>query len=245
MKEKFFPEIGVVHFQKRKGSRRVSIRIKNGEVYVVVPYFAPLALAEAFVLREKDAIIAAQKKQQARLVSEKKIIESQEKITHFRNLEIVRDEGTSLRGSITRDAIKLFVPQSVAVENEQVQDFIKAAIQKALHKEALDYLSKRIAVLAQQHGFEYSGVKISSAKTRWGSCNSKKYIVFSLFLMTLPYHLIDYVILHELCHTVYMNHSKDFYALLDKCVCGKNTQYRKEIKQCRINVSPKFTKDAE
>ncbi|MCQ2605961.1 MAG: M48 family metallopeptidase [Bacteroidales bacterium] len=245
MKEKFFPGIGVVHFQKRKGSRRIGVKVKNGEVYVTVPYLVALSQAEMYVLQLTDKIVEAQKKQLARKVSERKIVESQAKITHFRDLKLVRGDGTNMRGSITRDTINIIVPQSVAVENEQVQSFIKKAIQKALRKEAQDYLPKRTESLANQFGFGFSGVTISSAKGRWGSCNSKKHIVFSLFLMTMPFHLIDYVILHELCHTVYMNHSNDFYALLDKCVGGKHAQYRKEMKQCAINVFPKFAKDSE
>ncbi len=244
-KDKLFSEIGLVHFQKRKGSRRVSIRIKDGEVHVIVPYLTPLALAEAFVLQKKNEILAAQKKQQSRIASVRKIVESQTKFTHFHNLEIARSEDAKLRGTITSDTIKLWIPALVSLENEQVQDYINEAIQKALRKEAQEFLSKRIEFLAKKYGFTYSGLKISSAKTRWGSCNSRKRIVFSLYLMTLPFHLIDYVILHELCHTIHMNHSAEFYALLDKCVAGKNVQYRKEMKQCAMNVFPKFTKDSE
>ena len=61
--------------------------------------------------------------------------------------------------------------------------------------------------------------------------------------MTLPFDLIDYVILHELCHTKYMNHSKDFYALLDACCGGNNEQFRKEMKKHPMDVFPKFNTD--
>jgi predicted metal-dependent hydrolase len=88
--------------------------------------------------------------------------------------------------------------------------------------------------LATLHGFKYNSVKIRKTKTRWGSCSSKGNINLSLFLMQLPAHLIEYVLLHELCHTVQMNHSPAFWALLDKCTGGKAQALRKEIKKYKI-----------
>lgn len=99
---------------------------------------------------------------------------------------------------------------------------------------ALEYLPDRLHTLAALYNFTYSSVKISKGKSRWGSCSSKKNISLSLFLMKLPLHLIDYVILHELCHTEEMNHGPRFWELLDK-VCGGNAKaLRKELKMYQI-----------
>jgi len=88
--------------------------------------------------------------------------------------------------------------------------------------------------LASEHGFSYKGLKIRKSKTRWGSCSSRQIINLSFYLMILPYHLIKYVILHELCHTIEMNHGAAFWALLDKCTEGKAKELRKEIRQYKI-----------
>ena len=79
---------------------------------------------------------------------------------------------------------------------------------------ALDYIPKRVKELSSLHGLEYSKISINKAVTRWGSCNTKRNLNFSLFLIAAPAHCIDYVIRHELSHTVHMNHSPRFYALL-------------------------------
>jgi predicted metal-dependent hydrolase len=89
-------------------------------------------------------------------------------------------------------------------------------------------------MLAGLHGFTYASIRISKSKTRWGSCSSKKNIGLSLFLMQLPLHLIDYVLLHELCHTVEMNHSRQFWELLDGVCNRKAKALRKELKSFRI-----------
>ncbi|MDU5107937.1 SprT family zinc-dependent metalloprotease [Clostridium sp.] len=57
---------------------------------------------------------------------------------------------------------------------------------------------------------------IRNQKTRWGSCNSKKEIRLNWRLILMPYYVMDYIIIHELCHLKYMNHSKDFWSLVEK-----------------------------
>ena len=105
---------------------------------------------------------------------------------------------------------------------------------KALRKKALEYLPDRLRIIAGLHGFTYVSIRISKSKSRWGSCSSKKTISLSLFLMQLPSHLIDYVILHELCHTVEMNHSHKFWELLDKVCDGKAKTLRKELRTFQV-----------
>jgi len=103
-----------------------------------------------------------------------------------------------------------------------------------LRKRAKQYLRPEIQRLAQQHGFEYKQIKIRKSKTRWGSCSSRGTINLSFYLMLLPSHLIEYVLLHELCHTKVMNHSATFWALLDSHTQGRAKALRKELRQHHI-----------
>ena len=86
------------------------------------------------------------------------------------------------------------------------------------------------------HGLPYEQLKINRSKGRWGSCSAKKHINLSCYLMLLPSHLIDYVLLHELAHMKEMNHSEKFWALLDKLTDGKAKALRKELMQFNINI---------
>jgi predicted metal-dependent hydrolase len=106
---------------------------------------------------------------------------------------------------------------------------ISAAGEAALRREAQALLPGELERLAKEHGFHYRAVGIRKSKTRWGSCSSKGNISLSLYLMLLPPHLREYVMLHELCHTIHMNHGPNFWALMDKCTQGKTNAYRKEI----------------
>ncbi|USN58448.1 MAG: M48 family metallopeptidase [Candidatus Peribacteria bacterium] len=80
-----------------------------------------------------------------------------------------------------------------------------------LKKEAKSYIPLRTEELARIHGKAYHGLRITSAKTRWGSCSSKKNLNFSYRLMRCPKEVIDYVIIHELAHLKHMNHSRSFW----------------------------------
>lgn len=96
---------------------------------------------------------------------------------------------------------------------------IKNAQYKNIDKEyASNYLLNRLDVLAQLHGFRYNRVTIRNQKTRWGSCSSKNNINLNIQLINLPLKLIDYVILHELVHTMVKNHSELFWNTLESFV---------------------------
>ena len=87
---------------------------------------------------------------------------------------------------------------------------------KELRRKAKEYLSARTEYFAKIMGVEYTSLKITSAKTRYGSCSAKNGICYSLYLMRKPLPAVDYVVVHELAHTVHHNHSAQFYALIEK-----------------------------
>jgi len=103
-----------------------------------------------------------------------------------------------------------------------------------LRSNAKSFLPRELDFLAKAYGFKYTQVKVRKSRTRWGSCSSKGIINLSFYLMLLPPHLIRYVLLHELCHTVQMNHGPAFWALLDQCTEGGARKLRKEMKNYRI-----------
>ena len=117
-----------------------------------------------------------------------------------------------------------------AKEYHSIEKKIPVAEENELRIKAKSVLPARLKSLAKKHKFSYSAVKISKSRTRWGSCSSKKTINLSFYLMILPEHLADYVLLHELCHTVYMNHGIEFWKLLDQITDGKANQLRKELR---------------
>ena len=87
---------------------------------------------------------------------------------------------------------------------------------KALKKSAREYLTEKCEYFSKLMGLEYNRITITSAKTRFGACTSAKNISFSYRLMLYPEPAREYVVVHELAHLIEMNHSKKFYAIIEK-----------------------------
>jgi predicted metal-dependent hydrolase len=78
------------------------------------------------------------------------------------------------------------------------------------------YIAERVDFFARQMGVKPSAVKINSARTRWGSCSAKASLNFSWKLMLADKKIVDYVVVHELCHIKEMNHSPQFWSEVEK-----------------------------
>jgi predicted metal-dependent hydrolase len=155
--------------------------------------------------------------------------------TRTHHLQLRVSENEILKSTVRNNLIDVSIPQSNAVEDAEVQNEIRKAIERAWRKEAEEYLPKRVSELANIHKFEFNKVSVKNSKTRWGSCSFDNSINLSLHLMRLPDYLIDYVILHELVHTKVKNHSRDFWQLLD-LVSGNAKKLDREVKDYRIQI---------
>ena len=94
-------------------------------------------------------------------------------------------------------------------------------------------LVERLNEISNDTGLSYNKVSIRNQKTRWGSCSSLNNISLNIKLIALPPRLMDYVIFHELVHTVERNHSKNFWNLLNKYL-PKSNQLNKELNNYAI-----------
>ena len=146
------------------------------------------------------------------------------RVTAFReaSLALVKTTVEKFRPALLKKQKELLAHPSLAAEDVE-----------RMRREAKRLLPRRVAELAHLHGFSYAGLTIRNSKTRWGSCTGRNTISLSLHLMQVPEHLQDYVILHELCHTVHHDHSPQFWALMDKVTDGKAHALRAELHRYR------------
>ena len=114
-----------------------------------------------------------------------------------------------------------------SVEREYLS---RKEIQKLTEK-ALEYIPKRVSYFAKQIGVTYGRMTIRNQKTRWGSCSSKGNLNFNCLLMLTPPEVIDYVVVHELCHRKEMNHSKAFWAEVEEVL----PDYKEQVKWLKEN----------
>lgn len=100
----------------------------------------------------------------------------------------------------------------------------------ALAEEALKVIPARVEYFARVIGVTYGKITIRNQKTKWGSCSSKGNLNFNCLLMLAPPEVLDYVVVHELCHRKQMNHSKAFWSEVEK-VLPDYKEARKWLKE--------------
>ena len=113
---------------------------------------------------------------------------------------------------------------------ESALDNAEFVFQNWYRQQAKQWIVERVKHLAELHQLHYEKVKITSARTRWGSCSPKNTLNFSWRLMLTPPEMIEYVIIHELAHTVHHNHSKRFWKLVEKLLPDYKAR-RKQLRQ--------------
>lgn len=207
--------VGQVSFIINERSRRIRLSVKSdNEIVVSMPPSALYRDAIRFVESKTNWILKQQSKIQAGLT-----LFAPESCfkTKFHQLAITKGNTDRVYNRVGNGIIQIFIPERVNHELPKVQEFIKKTLIDVMRWEAKIYLPKRLGELAEKHGFRYQDISIKNTKTRWGSCSSANNINLNLHLMRVPEHLIDYVLLHELSHTVVKNHGEKFWLLLEQC----------------------------
>lgn len=202
-------EFGDITVRRSSMSTSVKLSISpSGTLRVSMPKYAPLFMAKRLIASSRSKIRSLMK-QQHPIVSYYDGMQ----IGKSHHLQVITD--TRLKVEIHGQSLILHKPLSKSIENNDVQLVLRDAIIKSLRKEAKSYLPKRLAYLAHQHDLRFESVRFSHASSRWGSCSSNKAISLNIALMKLEFNLIDYVLKHELAHTVEMNHSSDFWNIVE------------------------------
>jgi len=223
----FDKELGVVYIKRNSRAKRAIARRKTDHYELTVPvWFSEKNILD--VLREMKPRLSD-------LQAKPKFIfhpETQFSTMSF-TLKIENKEVRNYHVSLQDGILKIICPRISDFEGEKVQNTIRNSIEAIMRQEAKRIFPEKIERLSRLHGFTYTGLSINKSKSRWGSCSSKKKLNLSYYCLFLPEYLIDFVILHELCHTVEMNHGERFWALLDKVTGNKARELTKDLNKSR------------
>jgi predicted metal-dependent hydrolase len=198
-----------VTIYKRKTNRNIRLSIApSGEVRVSIPAWAPYKAGLAFA-KSRQAWIRD-------LHNPVKPLKHGQAVGKAHHLQFVpKTSATKASSRVYNTAILISFPRTAEPDAAQIQRIAREASVRALRAQAEQLLPQRLAGLAKVHGFVYTSVSIKRLKSRWGSCDQQANIVLNLFLMQLPWELIDYVLLHELTHTNILRHGPDFWQALE------------------------------
>ena len=230
-----YPQIGEVHFVMGAKARYIRISLKPfGGIRVTVPKKASIQQAMAFVETKMEWILKT--KSRIALQEKRRFVFTPDTVfsTQHRKLELLPWKSEKFRAQLYKDTLQIFYPQDTDLLSDEAQEIIRSHLILTLRKEAAEYLPQRTAQLAAEHGFTYRGVTVKNISSRWGSCSTVNHINLNIHLVRLPEHLSDYVILHELVHTVHKNHGEVFWKSLNVVTGEKAKQLAKEMKQHNV-----------
>ena len=229
-------EFGAVTMIKSSRARRISVSARPFHpLRVTLPVFESYSRAERFLEEKKNWIHKTLEKIQ-RLEDQYTVFDENTFFhTHEHELRVERTDGNMPKVSLMDNRILVRLPHQTDILSPEIQGMIRWGIQAAWKKEARKYLPKRLHELSKKHQLPYNRVIVKNNKSRWGSCSQKNNINLSLHLMRLPDHLIDYILLHELAHTVHKNHGRRFWTKMEQICPGAKT-LDKEMKGYRIEI---------
>lgn len=202
------PEFGPIQVQRRRGVAGIRIQVQGtGQLRATVPPLTPLWAVRGLIELRRGAV--------RRLwATHRPTKPYQDGDTIGHQHYLVRRVGPGV--SVHRQGHQIIVtaPTDLAITDPRLQVQISQVVATALRQEARAYLPKRLARLAAQHRLQYQRLRLSHAKSRWGSYSSRGTVSLNIALMTLPLELIDYVLCHELAHSQHMDHSPAFWRLV-------------------------------
>jgi len=228
--------VGNVLFRHSKRARHLSISIRPFVgVRVSIPIRMNYESAVRFVTERKLWINKHLAKMKEFEDMQSQFDENSSYSTKHHKLNLRKAERKSISIRLSKGKINVVYPTELNPNSSELQKAIRRGIERALKIEAKTYLPDKVKELAEKCGFKFNNLALKNIKSRWGSCSRKNNINLSIHLMRLPDHLINYVILHELVHTVHHNHSIRFWTMLNS-LTGRAKSLNKELKKYRIAI---------
>lgn len=200
----------IVTIVKSKRRKTTALKIKNKTVSIHIPSHLPIMFAQEFVQKKTQWIQQKLKEHSQQPSIEKQFIEG-EKFLFLGEHYFLRLYQHEALPSVIKTATNL---EFYGRLNRLSTRTIRSTLIHWYKQQAAQYLNSRTAKLAQELNLMPNSITIKTYKARWGSCGAQGNIQYNWKLMLAPITIIDYVIIHELCHLKHHNHSTHFWQLV-------------------------------
>ncbi len=201
-----------VHFSiKRSRRKSVAIHVQNNSVEVRAPYSTPKSFIDEFLVEKKQWIInklIEQEQKQAEVL----ILEENSKIPFMGfEVSIVIERAKRNSAKLNGDRLALKLAQNSSEQKTKLMD-------RWLLQQAKKEIPELVEIFAKEMSLWHrvSGIKFRKTKTKWGHCTASGVLQFNPLILLAPEFVMHYLIVHELCHLVHQNHSKQYWDLVSK-----------------------------
>jgi predicted metal-dependent hydrolase len=217
---------GPIPYRLKVSTRRrtVGMRVDENGLTVNAPSRIGKKALESMLLERADWIITKLGEWQARQVPEMAWQDGERLLLLGNQIQLcLTPDSRSRKPQLEAGRLLISMPEP---ENRAL---VSRKVLQWYRREALGDFARRVQLLAGRLGVTVQSISLSSARTRWGSCNSRGEIRLNWRLIQAPPHLIHYVAAHELAHLKEMNHSPKFWAIVEK-LCPEYASARQELK---------------
>lgn len=231
----FNHEFGEIVISKKINVRQLRLVVHPSKgIRVTIPFFTSFRDAENFVLQKSDWIRKTISRQRDKLDLKKRIYKVGESLNTQKRVilfEPISDSKEITFQIVKKEEVRIFY--TVNKEISSIQEKIKDEIYKYLRKEAKEILPSRIAYLANRYDFKFNKLFLKNNRSNWGSCSRVNNINLNINLVRLDTELIDFVIIHELCHLKQKNHGKEFHDMVNTLCNGKEKELNSRLRRAR------------
>jgi len=194
----------VIRTHRRKSA---DIRVEEGAVSIVVPVTTSIDKIDQLLVAKRQWIrekIALQREKAP--ISDKQFVSGEAFPYLGRNYRLKVESGNFAPVKLVQGRLVVSMPEGI-----QQPHMIRNALVRWYKRQAEHKLTKKVERFAPMVGVEPAGVSIRSFKSRWGSCTAKGALEFNWTIMLAPNRMVDYVVIHELCHLIRHDHSPEFW----------------------------------
>lgn len=225
-----------VEITRKRRLRRLTLKIdmQRAKLKISAPYLLSKREINYFISEKSNWIIKNLEKaqKQNREKPNLKFVSGETVFLQGQEYELEVNFSPKKRTKVELGSTKIKVQLHAFTAKSEQKIQITAALKKFYKNMAKHIINARLEHFNEYYSLKYKRVSIKEMKTRWGSCSGKKNLNFNWKLVLAPPTILDYVVIHELCHLKHMNHSGDFWALVEE----KMPNYKKHRKWLRDNA---------
>lgn len=208
-----------IEYSIKRGNRKKSVAINitpTAQVIVLAPHFLDKDKIERIVVKRAPWIIEKQAyfTRLSELYPEKEFVSGEQVLFLGRNYRLKLIKSETCSDSPTLVGRRMYISINNYPNPENRRKLIKDMLSKWYFSKTENIIKQRISRYVKIMGVKQPEFKIKEQKKRWGSCSSKGMLRFNWRISMAPISIIDYIVVHELCHLKVKNHSADFWKLV-------------------------------
>jgi len=215
--------------RKSRRAKNISITVSMDGVTVTAPGYVSEHEISSFIEKKRKWIsqkVSNYEEQKKRKPRETEFVDGEN--LKFQGddflLQVLEYDGKTTKAALKGDRFVVHLNRGLLLDTRREE--VQAKLEQLYRDKAREAVLERLEYFKSKLGVDYNGLRIKDQKTRWGSCSKNGNLNFNWKIVIAPSDIIDYIVVHELCHLLHMNHSKEFWETVASQIPGYKDKKR-------------------